>query len=295
MAAGRAAVTNPESLPLPDVGGLVSGPADASETLVFLHGWGGSKELWWNTLLRLGGDCRCFALDLPGVGGTPLPPDLLTMTDFARWAEGVCVRLNLPAVTLVGHSLGANLAVQTALDFPARVRRLVLVDAALDPAHFPRRAQWPLSPYFGLPALRLMRWSAWPLAAVGRHVPHAHHGGGWRPYARRNHFYLAANSDAAMQVQLRALFDNPHHAARLASLRLPLLIVHGERDDIIPVVHARALAEALPGAELVVFPTAHHCPMDADPPAFAQTLRDFLTGASPRATMGDAQDSPTEG
>ena len=69
--------------------------------------------------------------------------------------------------------------------------------------------------------------------------------------------------------------DNPLPPARLAALRLPILILHGARDAVVPVAGASALASALPGAELVVFPTAHHCPMDADPVGFARALREF--------------------
>lgn len=266
-----------ELLTMPDVGALAAGPEDAPETVLYLHGWGGSKELWWNTLRLLGDDTRGIAVDLPGVGGSALPDYLRTMSDMAQWVLAICCLLSLPPVTLVGHSLGANLAAQFALDCPDRVRRLALVDAALDPAHLPPRGRWTLSPRYGLMALRLTRWSAWPLAAAGRYVPHEHRGGHWVPYARRSHYYLTANTDAAMQMQIRALYDNPHDPERLTELGVPILIVHGERDGIVPVSRARALADALPDASLSIFPTAHHCPMDADPPGFARTLREFIS------------------
>ena len=88
---------------------------------------GGTRWPIWATRYRV------LALDLPGTGGTPLPPGLRTMPDMARWLQDVCPP-GLPSVTLVGHSLGGNLAVQVALDFPDMVRRLVLVGAALEPA-----------------------------------------------------------------------------------------------------------------------------------------------------------------
>ena len=113
---GKAALS--DQFLLPGVGTLSAGPPDAAETLLFLHGWGGCKELWWNALADLGGAFRVIALDLPGTGGTPLPPDVRTMPDMARWVCDVCRRLGLPAVTLVGHSFGGNLAAQVALDFP---------------------------------------------------------------------------------------------------------------------------------------------------------------------------------
>ncbi len=261
---------------LPDVGALAAGPEAAPETLLFLHGWGGSKELWWNTLARLAGTHRGVALDLPGTGGTPLPPGLRTMPDMARWVAKTCTRLGLTRVTLVGHSLGGNLAAQVALDFPDLARRLVLVDAALDPASLPARARWPLHGRLGLPALRLMRLASAPLALAGRGAPHDQALGSWPAYARRTHWYTRANrDDRALQCQLQALTDNPLLPARLSVLRLPVLILHGARDAVVPVAGARALACALPGAALVVFPAAHHCPMDTDPDGFARALGDF--------------------
>lgn len=264
-----------KNLAAPHVGALTAGPRDAPETLLFLHGWGGSKELWWNALTTLGEEFHAVALDLPGTGETPLTDDLRTMADFARWTEKTCRRLGLENVTLVGHSLGGNLAAQAALDCPKLVKRLVLVDAALETRKLPARAQWPLSARYGLTALRLARWASAPMAAVGRRIPHEHAGGYWLPYARRMRLYQTANTDSALQIQMRALMENPLDAEHLRRVVAPLLIVHGARDSVIPVARARALAAALPSARLVVFPNAHHCPMDTDPAGFARTLRDF--------------------
>lgn len=270
------AATPANLLTLRDVGALAAGPEDAPETLLYLHGWGGSKELWWDTLARLADTHRGVALDLPGTGGTSLPPSLRTMPDMARWMARTCARLGLERVTLVGHSLGGNLAAQVALDFPALARRLVLVDAALDAACLPVRARWPLHGRLGLPALRLMRLASLPLAAAGRGTSPDQALGFWRAYARRTHWYAQANrDDRALQSQLQALTDNPLLPARLAALHLPVLLLHGARDSVVPIAGAQALARALAGAKLIVFPTAHHCPMDTDPAGFAQALRDF--------------------
>jgi pimeloyl-ACP methyl ester carboxylesterase len=260
------------------LGCLSAGPADAPETLVFLHGWGGSKELWWRALTDLAATHRVFALDLPGTGGTPLPPRIRTMADFSHWVRDVCRRLDLPSVTLVGHSLGGNLAARVALDAPALARRLVLVDAALEPHYLPVRSWWPLSPRHGLTALRLLRWSSLPLAALGRRVPHAHAGGELRSFARRAAYYVRTNTDPALQTQLAALMGSHLAPERLAALRMPLLIVHGAHDAMVPVARARALAAAMPQARLMIFPRALHVPMDTDPPAFSRALREFCEG-----------------
>ncbi len=267
---------------LTDVGLLTAGTKDAGETLLFLHGWGGSKELWWGALAALSDGFRCLALDLPGTGETRLPPGLRTMPDMARWVAETCERLRLTRVTLVGHSLGGNLAAQIALDFPDFARRLVLVDAALDPSCLPVRARWPLDSRLGLPALRLMRLASLPLAAVGRTIPPHHAVDFWQGYARRTHWYARANrDDRALQFQLQALTGNPVCPARLAALNLPLLILHGARDAVVPVGQAHTLARAVSSARLVVFPTAQHCPMDTDPVGFSQAIRQFCADFAP--------------
>ena len=274
MEATRAVEAISSPVAASDVGLLTMGPIDASETLVFLHGWAGSKEIWWGTLNALASEHRGVSLDLPGTGGTPLPPGLTTMSEMAQWVADTCARLNLHSITLVGHSMGGNLAAQVALEHPSLVRRLILVDAALEHAHLPVRAAWPLWPRFGLPTLRLMRYLSWPLAKMGHHITVDQPGHDWRGDARRTHWYLAANSDKILQIQMRALHGNPLVATRMAQLTVPLFILHGARDSIVPVSRAQALAEALPNSRLVVFPNAHHCPMDTDLAVFADALRE---------------------
>jgi len=260
----------------PNFGLLASGPEDAPETLVFLHGWGGSRELWRHTLETLP-QFRCLALDLPGTGDTPLPPGVCTMPQMAAWVSETCAALGLTRITLVGHSLGGNLAAQTALDFPVLVRRLVLVDAALNPAHLPVRARWPRHHRWGLPALKLLRLGALAVAPWGRRVPAADAAHFWRGQTRRSHWYVAANpDDRCLQCQLQALTDNTLLPERLAALPMPVLILHGAYDPVVPAASARALARSLPAARLHIFPKSLHCPMDTEAAAFAQTLTEFV-------------------
>lgn len=265
-------------------GVLSSGKATAEEAFVFLHGWSGSKEQWWPALAELGKNFQCVALDLPGTGGSAWPDGMQSMGDMAAWVREICGRLGLEQVTIVGHSLGGNLAAQTALDDVRLVKRLVLVDAALETSRLPRRAHWMISPKYGLAALGILRAASLPLSAMGRGIGPDEQG--WRTHARRTHLYTTRNTDHSLQRQLRALVGNPLDATRLRPLNVPLLIVHGARDHIIPLSRARAL-QALPRATLRVFPQAFHCPMDTNPDLFAETLRAFAveeTGAWPITT-----------
>jgi pimeloyl-ACP methyl ester carboxylesterase len=273
-----AAVTgNPEIVAIRNLGVLAGGPADATETMVYLHGWGASKELWWNSLAMLSDSVRGYALDLPGTGDTPLGHRLESMGQLASWTRDACGRLGLTRATLVGHSLGGNLAAQMALDFPEFAQRLVLVDAALATTSLPRRVYWTQSPTYGISAIRAMRLATTPLAAIGAGVPHDHHGGFLGPLARRASLFVATNkSDAALQMQLRLLCGNPLDTKRLSAIGAPILMIHGSLDGVIPVATAKGYADALPGCRFKLFATSHHCPMDHDPPGFARVLREFM-------------------
>lgn len=259
-----------------DFGLLQAGPDNAPETLLFLHGWAGSKELWRHILALMPPQHRVIALDLPGTGGTPLPEDMQTIPQMAHWVVDVCLRLGLAGVTLIGHSLGGNPAAEICLLHPILVRRLVMADAALDPASLPIRARWPLRRRYGLAALAALRVSMAPLALWGYFVPTEAQVGLWHGQARRCYWYVKANpSDRLLRVQLQALSDNPMLAERLRRLSLPILILHGEHDPLVPVAQAHALARTLGHARLVTFPHGHHSPMDDDPEGFARAIADF--------------------
>ena len=224
---------------------LTSGPIGAAETLLFLHGWAGSKELWRHTLALMPPGCRVYRPGPAGDGqNAAAAGDADHPADGPLGSPPSAPGLDLSNITLIGHSLGGNLAAEICLLYPKLVRRLVLADAALDPASLPIRARWPLRRPFGLAALAALRISMAPLALWGYFVPTERQVGLWHGQARRCYWYAKANpDDRVLRVQLQALSDNPMLAERLQGLSLPILILHGERDPLVPVSQAHALDE----------------------------------------------------
>ncbi|MEI6779214.1 MAG: alpha/beta fold hydrolase, partial [Chloroflexales bacterium] len=104
---------------------------DHGPVMVLLHGWGAFKELWWMTLRDLGRDHRCFALDFPGHGGSPIGR-ADTIVGLADAVAAFCDDLGLRDIALFGHSMGGCVATELALRRPDLLRRLILVDAAVD-------------------------------------------------------------------------------------------------------------------------------------------------------------------
>lgn len=95
---------------------------------VLLHGLTFDRTTWRPVVDRLAGEFRCVAIDLPGHGGTPGPPR--PMAEIAEDVHRLLTTLEIERPVLVGHSMGAVLAVVYAAAFP--VRGVVTVDQSLD-------------------------------------------------------------------------------------------------------------------------------------------------------------------
>jgi pimeloyl-ACP methyl ester carboxylesterase len=242
--------------------------------IVFLHGWGAFKELWWSTLRDLGRDYRCFAIDMPGHGESRLG-QADQIERIATLVADFCADLGLTAIILVGHSMGGSVAVEVTLRYPHLVRRLALVDAAVDAYRMPTYTRLYLLPAIGWPVFRITQAIGRAFRPIGQRIPHDH-GGGWiRPWVRRAS-YLATFDPEGLYRILRSLFAT-RADERLQQIRVPTLVLTGQFDSLVPPSHARRLAQVIPGARYVVLPASIHNPMDEQPGAFTRALRAFLS------------------
>jgi pimeloyl-ACP methyl ester carboxylesterase len=198
------------------------------------------------------------------------------------------ISLGQERATLVGHSLGGGVALQFTYQFPEMVERLVLVSSGgLGPevGAILRAAALPGADLF-------IRATAGPGAIAGGFLAGAAGKIGLRPNADlaevgRAYASLAdGDRRKAFLSTLRAVVDTD--GQRIAALDrlylaedLPVLIVWGERDPIIPVGHGRAAHAQLPGSHLEVFPDAGHVPMMESPGRFAAVLQRFLDDTEP--------------
>lgn len=95
--------------------------------IVLVHGLGGSLHVWWGVIECLALHHHVVALDLRGSGRSDAGRGAFSVQGWARDVAALIGALELPAVTLVGHSLGTLIAQQTALDYSEAVDNLVLV------------------------------------------------------------------------------------------------------------------------------------------------------------------------
>lgn len=207
----------------PGLSALVAG-VPGGPRVILVHGTPGSAAGWADYLLDPPPGLELIALDRPGFGrSAPEGP----VTRLAAQAEAVAALLPADGrgVVLVGHSLGGAIVARVAAEHPQQVVALVLVASSLDPA---LEKIHPLQPIGAWPPLRALL-----------------------PRAIRN-----ANAELlALQSELAEL------AALLPRIRVPVRIVHGTADELVPVANVAYLQRHLAGArcvDTVLLPGADH-------------------------------------
>ena len=247
--------------------------AGAGPTVLFLHGLGMTRTGFDPQLAALADRFRCIAWDMPGYGASAPPDGPLTFPALAAAVDGLLATLGVADAHLVGLSLGGMVALHTALEHPRRVRSLALLDS---------------SPAFGLDGTQPDAWRRARLAPLDEGATPATMAEPvlrsimapgtaddvWRPPRRR---WPASPPPACGRPSsaCRATTCAP----RLGEIRVPTLVAVGERDEETPPSYARALADGIPGAELVIVPGAGHIANLEAPAAVNALLRSHLAAA----------------
>jgi pimeloyl-ACP methyl ester carboxylesterase len=251
------------------------------EPVVLVHGLGGQWQNWLENIPRLAQNRRVVAMDLPGFGLTPEPEDdeKITITRYGRWVNELANRLELGEVDLVGNSMGGYIAAEVAIQFPERVSQLVLVSAAgISSAEV-----------IQAPILTLGRMAA---ALAANSVTRYRHLAA-RPVTRHLSLALVARHPRLLKADLayegffkgggkpgfaealRASLDYDFRD-RLPEVKVPTLIVWGEKDSIIPTRDADEFERLIEDSRKVVMKDTGHVPMAERPQAFNDVLVEFL-------------------
>jgi pimeloyl-ACP methyl ester carboxylesterase len=286
-----------ESLPVH--GNLVrydeAGAGSGGPTVVLVHGMASRAAQWAGVLADLGETCHVIAPDLLGHGESAKPRGDYSLGAHACGIRDLLAALGHDRVTLVGHSLGGGIAMQFAYQFPERVERLVLVDSGglgREVSPVLRAATLPGSE-LALPLLTssYVRRAGGVVANVARKARVPLSPGivecmvGFASLAdpaTRSAFVHTCRSVLDVAGQRVDARDRLYLAAGL-----PLLVVWGAKDAIIPVEHGRALAEAVPGTRLEVFDRSGHFPHLTEPARLAALIARFVA-ETPAAQLDPA-------
>jgi pimeloyl-ACP methyl ester carboxylesterase len=270
------------------------GTPDKRKTpLVFVHGLAGSHLNWCLIGPELAEDRRAVALDLHGFGLTPGGRHTSTVQRNARLLDLFVREVTGTPVILVGNSMGGLISMLQATAAPDTVQGLVLVDPALPP---PRGAhdrqvggQFLLYALPGLGELyvRTVMTRRPPQLAVQRVVDLC-----FADPSRADPAMLTASIALAAERQGRDHLDGAFLAASrslmrvvsmrrryremMASVQVPVLLIGGEADRLVPVASMRQAAARNPRWETVILPGVGHTPQLEVPDNVIGTLRDWL-------------------
>ena len=266
-----------------------NGPA-----ILLIHGIAGSSQTWEPAIPLLARQYDVIAPDLIGHGGSAKPPG-----DYSLGAQASVLRdflnvLGIRRATVVGQSFGGGVAMQFAYQFPENCDRLVLVGSG----GLGREVNWILR-LLATPGVEY----ALPLFLPGfvrdrgnDFVQLLHRAGFrnaravemWRAYAS----LTESENRKAFVRTLRAVIDPGGQSVSAMdrlylTARMPTLIIWGDRDNIIPVNHAYAAHEAIPGSQLEIIQGAGHFPHVEEPLRFVEILSEFIDSTEPSSVTAE--------
>jgi pimeloyl-ACP methyl ester carboxylesterase len=238
-----------------------AGPA-AGPVLFLLHGNRDGKEMW-QTLTDQLPDFRVIAVDLPGHGGTTLPPGE-SMADHVTALSDLFTVLELPSATVVGHSLGGQLAIGLAAARPSLVGRLVVMDSAL------RHTSSFKPPAAASNEDMISHVTPFFFPAVAAASPR-------REDARRQVLASWAAMSWNHHQQLGALTRLNVPAAAIL-VKAPTLLIYGDQDRVCPFdPHGAELRDTIGDCQTIIIDNAGHFTYLEYPELVAAAIRDFTT------------------
>ncbi len=263
--------------------------------IVFVHGLGGSHLNWCLTGPQLAATRRVVALDLHGFGLTPGTRGTSTVRRNAALLDRFVRQVTGTPVILAGNSMGGLISILQAATAPDTVQGLVLIDPALPlPPRTPDRQVGAQFLMYALPGLgelyvRTVMSRTPPQLAVQRIVGLCFADPSRadpamltasialaterqsEPVRARDQAFLAASRSLMRVVGLRRRYWE-----MMASVQIPVLLIGGEADRLVPVASLRQAAARNPRWETVILPGVGHTPQLEVPDVVTEVLRDWL-------------------
>jgi 3-oxoadipate enol-lactonase len=230
--------------------------------LVLLHGYPLDHAIWEPVIPLLEKDFDLIMPDLRGFGESDAPGESYRMADLAGDIAALLDALHIEKAAVAGHSMGGYVALEFTYSHADRLIGLGLVSSqALADTPEKKAARYQEADYILAHGVRevaegmsvkltaIPGLQAWLKALILRQRP------------------------KGLAGALRAMADRPDSSALLSGTELPLVLIHGVADGLIPVERARSLKTALPRAFLAEIPDTGHMPMMEEPARTAQALK----------------------
>jgi pimeloyl-ACP methyl ester carboxylesterase len=261
--------------------------------LFFIHGLSGCWQNWLEQLPHFARDHRVIAVDLPGFGQSEMPAEEISISGYADAIDALMTELGIDEAQIVGNSMGGFIGAELAIQYPARVERLVLVAAA----------------GLSIESIRTERTKGVRHRAENvvffslGHLASRSHQVALRPRLRGALLMLVAAHPAKLPGPLAAQqvlgsgkpgFSDALEAMcryplrdRLEKISCPTLILWGDKDLLVPVKDASIFEQLIPNSRKIIYKDTGHVSMMERPARFNDDVRAFLQEAP-----GERQPSP---
>jgi pimeloyl-ACP methyl ester carboxylesterase len=224
--------------------------------ILFLHGWLGSWRYWMSSMESVSDKYRTYALDLWGFGDSDKSDTRCNLPDYVALVDNFVENMGIGQAPIIGHSLGAIIALEYAVRHPDRVNKIMAVSLPVGEESINRN----LVDFANDSMLAKMRW--W------RQITH--------PEVTKE---VEKTNKEAINLSLQSVadIDMPSRIQSIGQWKdAMLLVVYGEKDDIIDPDPAQALDGQWDNIRPIGLSDSKHFPMLEEAAKFSRLLRDFL-------------------
>lgn len=256
--------------------------ADGKRPIVFLHGLGASADVWCETFSKLSQQYHSYAIDLPGHGlsSRDFPDESYTTEGMARIVCDLISSKIREKVVLVASSAGGTVGIKIAVERPDLLERLILISPAGISSEV---STWlrTLSIY-PLGEILLSRFAIGVIEALmSKNIKVVNPSYSKELVQKNLYFYKLFGTKRAVLKCLRSVinysgFFKPYTAEELQSITVPVLVIWGENDGVVPVHHTLVANEQIPNSTVVIIRDSKHAPYLDSTSIFCKLIVNFL-------------------
>lgn len=230
--------------------------------LVLIHGYPLDHTIWDEVGSLLEDDFDIITPDLRGFGQSDVVEKQYTVSDMAKDIEGLLDNLEIENASIVGHSMGGYVALAFARAFPERVTGLGLVASqALADTPEGKEGRYKTADEIMMTGVGLVADTMSTKLSADERVQ------------AQAQALIARQKPAALSGALKAMAERDDSSPILSSFKFPVVLVHGDKDVLIPIQRAQVIKAEIPHAVLIELSGNGHMPMMEDPRSTAQALK----------------------
>jgi pimeloyl-ACP methyl ester carboxylesterase len=241
--------------------------------VILLHGWLGSWGLWQETMAYLGQYYRTYALDFWGFGESGKKRDSYAVQDFVSLVNQFMEQLGIIQAPLVGHSMGGTVSLSVAIQYPGRVKKVVVIGSPIVGSSL----SFLLKLFGRRPIAFVVYKNMWAFKLFYRLLSRFYtKDPDWPQMMDRD---LSSTTLESFLLSIASL-RRTDLRVNLRQIKVPVMGMYGDKDIVVSPSQWKPLLDGVPHSRIERFHNAGHFIMLDEPQHFMNTLRDFLDNES---------------